>query len=230
MWSPYSPAGTPFSAPSTRSWGPVVSTALATAQAVQDVIDGNPDVLTAVIDSPATITDGLLNGFVAFEENEGLLTAGGPIGFGLTMRQDIATALEPGPLVTSAAAVNAPPEGGKLVPLAVNSGPAPAVEESDEDATNGNGTVLEEPDTSSPSQDKERKRPLSKVINSFKATPGGTSDSAGEGAARPKPIKAAVEGVTGTINSVRDGIRDSLGLSPAQDKTEATDDEADAAD
>jgi hypothetical protein len=211
--------------------GPVLATVLASAQAVEDVIEGDPDTLTALINAPATITDGLLNGF----DFPGLLSPpdpvvlAGPIGFALDLRQQIADAITPEPL-SAEAAVNELPADTKLVPLDVNPGPAPAVEESDEDATNGNGTVLEQPDTSSLTQDKQRKGPLSTVRNSFKATPGATADSAGESTARPQPIKSAVEGVTGTIKSVRDGVRDSLGLSPKAEKAEAADDKTEAAD
>lgn len=142
--------------------GPVLATALASAQAVEDVIAGDPDALTALINAPATIADGLLNGF----DFPGLLSPpddvflAGPIGFALELRQQIAVAIgAPEPPLASEAAVNELPADAKLVPLDVNPGPAPAVEESDADTTNGNGTVLKQPDNSPLLQDKERRGP-----------------------------------------------------------------------
>ncbi len=86
----------------------------------------------------------------------------GPIGFALELRQQIAVAIgAPEPPLASEAAVNELPADTKLVPLDVNPGPAPAVEESDAGTTNGNGTVLEQPDNSPLLQDKERRGPLS---------------------------------------------------------------------
>ncbi len=95
--------------------GPLFSIAVATAQEVQDVVGGKTNILTALIDAPATIADAVLNGS---NGQPGLLTSDGPIGYTHGALVEIAKAIDPPPGVLqtlSPASATAP----KVATLAV---------------------------------------------------------------------------------------------------------------
>ena len=77
---------------------------------------------------------------------------------------------------------------------------------------------------------KERKGPVKRILESFKAIPGGNSDVGvrASSSPRPRPVLGAVKTVTNTLKAVGNGVRDALGLPPRPDPVKAKPVKADA--
>ena len=207
--------------------GPLLSTVFATGEAIENVLDPNTpeDFVPALINFIPTIADGLLNGGYG-EVPEFLRPSTAPPG----------AVVRPGGLLNRLEIGGVPPGSDVVLPglastlltardsiaeeLGLVRADPPALTLTT--VTGGEEKQLNNLDTQGTADTvNERKGPVKRILESFKATPGGTAGSLGESSARPRPIKAAVEGFTSTLKSVREGVRDSLGLSPKDTKDDA---------
>ncbi len=207
--------------------GPLLSTVFATGEAIENVLDPNTpeDFVPALINFIPTIADGLLNGGYGevpdfllgtpppFPVRPGGLL-NGPEGVpgpnGVILPGLASTFLLARDEIAEELGIERPPPG--LVLTTVTGGDEKLA---GTEITNG---TLDDP----VSPVTERKGPVKRILESFKAVPGGNADVGVRASSeRPRPVLGAVKTVTKSIKAVGNGVRDALGLPPRPDSVKA---------